>query len=210
MSKKMEFRTVVAEDLRAEQTEDKKPRLVGYAALFNTEAVIGDMFRESIRKGAFSRPIKEKQDVRALLNHDENYVFGRTKSGTLTLEEDDKGLRMELDPPDTQWAKDIITSVNRGDIDQMSFSFIPKKVEWQAAREDGGLDLREIVDVDLRDVAIVTFPAYEGTSVSTRSADDVYEEYKASKEEQVPSEDVSESASQPVAARREIEIERLR
>jgi HK97 family phage prohead protease len=210
---KFERRSFKVQDLstiREAGSDSDSKKLVGYAALFNDETIIGDMFRESLKPGAFTRAIEEKQDVRGLLNHNENYVFGRTKSGTLKLEEDEKGLRIELIPPDAQWARDIMASVERGDIDQMSFGFIPKGIEWQDG-EEGELDLRVITDVDLFDISVVTYPAYVNTSVSARSADAIYNEFLASKEAQTPSEENEETNSQQAKALlRRAEIERLK
>lgn len=206
---KVEVRSFTVENLQTEERGDHKPTLVGYAALFGVETTIGGMFRESIRSGAFTRAIQEKHDVRATLNHDPNYVFGRTKSGTLTIEQDDQGLRVEIDPPEAQWSKDIIASVKRGDIDQMSFQFIPKKVEWSQAEDQGGLDLREIVDLDLRDVSLVTFPAYDKTSVSARSADDVYEEYLQSRTDHEADTEAEPECHEASALVRRIELLQL-
>lgn len=143
--------------------EDGKLR--GYAAVFDSLSV--DMgFRERIRRGAFSRSLKEGADVRALWQHDVNYVLGRTKSGTLSLVEDVHGLRSVIDPPDTQWARDVMTTIKRGDVDQMSFAFTVKTDEWNM--EDGVL-VRTVIDADLFDVSPVTYPAYPDTSIGVRS-----------------------------------------
>jgi len=136
--------------------------LKGYAAVFNKWADIGP-FKERISPGAFSKTIQEA-DVRALFNHDRNFVLGRSKAGTLRLEEDKRGLKVEIDPPDTQWARDLTESIKRGDVNQMSFSFrVPKNKEtW-----DG--DKRTIHEANLFDVSPVTFPAYKQTTISARS-----------------------------------------
>lgn len=147
-------------ELRADG--DEKLKIVGHAAVFDTPAEIWG-FEEVIRKGAFTDAIKT-DDVRALWNHDPNYVLGRTKSGTLKLEEDDIGLKIENDPPETQWAKDLMISMQRGDVDQMSFGFIVLEEKWSKREEEP--DLREILKARLFDVSPVTFPAYEETDVS--------------------------------------------
>jgi len=142
--------------------------IVGYAAVFNSESrLIGGAFKEVILPGAFKRAVVE-DDVRALWNHDQNYVLGRTKSGTLRLREDDHGLHTETDPPDTQWARDFRESIRRGDVDQMSFSF--KVPEGGDRWEQRGRELvRYVSEVELFDISPVTFPAYEATSVSARA-----------------------------------------
>jgi len=163
--KDQERRAFQLAELRVANTDGKR-RIVGYAAVFDSLSVDLGGFVERIRPGAFSKTIKTA-DVRALWNHDANYVLGRTKSGTLRLAEDDKGLRIEIDPPDTTWANDLITSIERGDVDQMSFGFRAIRDEW--SKEDGQT-VRELIEVELFDVSPVTFPAYEATQVSVRTA----------------------------------------
>lgn len=149
-------------ELRLAGTE-KEPKITGYAAVFDTWADIGGWFRESIRKGAFAKTIKEN-DIRALVNHDENYVLGRNRANTLTLREDEKGLAVEIDPAPTVWANDLLVSMRRGDVSQMSFGFSVNKDEY-----DFETDQRVLVDVTLFDVSVVTFPAYPTTSAQVRS-----------------------------------------
>lgn len=144
--------------------EDGKLR--GYAAVFDQLSLDLGGFKERIRRGAFQKHLDTTPDVRALWQHDVNYVLGRTKAGTLELVEDIHGLRSVIDPPDTQWAKDAVTTIKRGDVDQMSFMFRVDTDEWNM--EDGEL-VRTVVDAKLFDVSPVTFPAYEGTSISARS-----------------------------------------
>lgn len=144
-------------------------RLVGYAAVFDTETIIGGMFREVVKPGAFKKTIKDKADVRALFNHDSNIVLGRTKSGTLKLSEDERGLKVEVDLPDTQQARDLYKQIERGDIDQMSFGFNVVKDSWTRAQNENELPLRELRELRLFDVSPVTFPAYATTEVQARS-----------------------------------------
>jgi len=162
-------------EVKAAETE--KPKIAGYAAVFNKLSQDLGGFRELIKPGAFAKTI-QNADVRALWNHDPNYVLGRTKSGTLKLEEDETGLYIEIDPPDTQWARDLMESIRRGDVDQMSFGFRTVADSW---RTENGETIRELLEVELFDVSPVTFPAYPQTSVGVRSAEDVYKEYLASK-----------------------------
>jgi HK97 family phage prohead protease len=167
---KREIRTLRCTELRA-KTGDK-PGIEGYAAVFNQRSQNLGGFRETIVPGAFSRALKEDQDVRALVNHDPNQVLGRTKSGTLQLSEDKKGLRFSVDMPDTQTARDLMTSIARGDVDQCSFAFSVRKQAWGDGQDDDTgekIAIRELHDVDLFDVSAVTYPAYPQTSVDTRS-----------------------------------------
>jgi hypothetical protein len=150
---------------------DDKPKIVGHAAVFNTETDIGGYFREKVAPGAFRDAIG-RDDVRALFNHDPNFVLGRNKSGTLRMAEDDVGLAVEIDPPDTQIARDLLVSMERGDISQMSFGFMVRKQQWE--EDDKGVVTRTLIEVELFDVSPVTYPAYPTTDVGVR----MMQEYK--------------------------------
>lgn len=154
-------------DMRMEQREDGKRTMSGHAAVFNTQTDLGWGIREQIAPGAFTESIKE-DDVRALFNHDANYVLGRNKAGTLTMREDEKGLAVEIDPPDTQFAKDLTVLMERGDITQMSFAFQVIKQSWEE-KED--YDLRTLEKVRLWDVSPVTYPAYTQTDIAVNCRD---------------------------------------
>jgi HK97 family phage prohead protease len=151
------------------------PQIEGYAAVFNVSADLG-FLTERIAPGAFTRAIADKQDVRCLFNHDPNNVLGRTKSGTLTLSEDNTGLSYVCDMPDTQIGRDVHTMITRGDVDQCSFGFIVTKE--QVSYKDDGTCLRQIQDCDLFDVSPVTYPAYESTSVEARSNEAALKTYQ--------------------------------
>ena len=142
--------------------------LSGYAAVYNVETSIADLFREAIKPGAFAAAIGGRDDVRALYNHDPNFVLGRTKSGTLKLSEDARGLRYDVTLPDTTWVKDLHTSIARGDISQSSFGFRVLQERWSTDR----VPLRELLELEVFDISPVTFAAYATTTVSAR-ADDI-------------------------------------
>jgi len=146
--------------------------IVGYAAVFNelSEELWG--FREIILPGAFDRALEEEHDVRALWNHNSDVVLGRTKSGTLKLAVDEKGLRVEINPPETQAAEDLLASIRRGDVDGMSFGFRTLTDNW---RLQDGEQIRELVDLELLDVSPVAYPAYPQTQVSARALEHVRE-----------------------------------
>lgn len=151
-----------------ETRSEKEPELFGHAAVFDTCA---DIFcwRERIERGAFSESIAN-DDVKALFNHDPNLLLGRTRNGTLKLEEDDIGLAVRIFPPDTSIGRDIITLVRRGDITQMSFAFtIAKGGEEWISGDGKSPDERIIKKVRLYDVSPVTYPAYDSTTISVRS-----------------------------------------
>ena len=155
-------------ELRVEKRGDKT-KIVGHAAIFNSLSVELWGFREEVAPGAFADTIKE-DDIRALFNHDPNLILGRNTSGTLALTEDDKGLFYEIDPPDTQTARDLVLSIERGDISQNSFAFnvLPDGAKW---REDAnGTLIRTIVRAKLYDISPVTYPAYLDTDISLRTA----------------------------------------
>jgi Escherichia/Staphylococcus phage prohead protease len=169
-------RRMVAGAVELREDGDSK-KLSGYAAVFNDETVIGGGFfgfREKILPGAFTDTIKV-DDVRALFNHDPNLVLGRragSEKDTLRLVEDDRGLRYDIDPPNTVQARDLVELVSRGDISQSSFAFIVPKGgdDWNYDDvQNGKLPLRTIKKVQLMDVSPVTYPAYPTTSVSARA-----------------------------------------
>ena len=191
MDKTKEVRYLTADSLEV-RVDDDRPVIEGHAAVFDEEAVIGDYFREVIKPGAFTRAIKEKQDVRALWNHDANHVLGRTKAGTLHLSEDKRGLKIAIDPPDTQFANDLLTSIKRGDIDQMSFAFRAVEEKW--IEKKGEMSLRELHDLDLYDISPVTYPAYAATDVGLRSSESVYQDHVQSLEGQEPEGDDAKRA----------------
>lgn len=150
------------------RSKDNEPRIVGYAAVFDKPSVEMGNLVEYIERGAFKGVLKRKPDVRLLFNHDENIVLGRTKSQTLRIAEDKRGLKIEGDPPDTQQARDLLVSMERGDIDQMSFSFMVGAERWDDLNENTAK--RVITEVaELYDVSVVTYPAYPDTAVAVRS-----------------------------------------
>ncbi len=155
-------RAFVDGELRA-----KGSKVSGHAAVFNQLSEDLGGFREKISPGAFADSIKDG-DIRALWNHDPNFVLGRTKAGTLSLSEDDIGLATQYDFPDTSIARDLLKSIERGDVDQQSFGFmvLPDGAKWRL--EDGGLT-RILTKVELFDVSPVTFPAYPQTDVGVRA-----------------------------------------
>jgi hypothetical protein len=165
MEHEIERRTIDLTEIRLIAEGDQKPLIRGYAAVFDKFSSDLGGFIEKIARGAFQKSLKS-DDVRALFNHDANYVLGRTKPGTLRLSEDDKGLAIEIDPPDTQWARDLQVSIDRGDISQMSFGFRVVADDWKHV--NGKPSERTLTEVRLFDVSPVTFPAYPQTTVKVR------------------------------------------
>ncbi|NGO51621.1 HK97 family phage prohead protease [Allomesorhizobium camelthorni] len=160
---KIEKRTALL-GVETRAADDGKRTLAGYAAVFNSDADLYGIWIERIEPGAFTPALSA--DVRALVDHDTGRVIGRTKSGTLRLAEDAKGLRVEIDVPDTTDGNDLWTLVERGDISGMSFGFIVTKQEWDESVEP---PIRTIKEVELLEVSAVAFPAYDDTSIGKRS-----------------------------------------
>ena len=147
-------------------------RTIGcYAAVFNSRANIGGYFEEVIAPGAFDDALS--QDVRALVDHDTRRVIGRTKAGTLRMKQDDTGLAVEIDLPDTSDGRDLATLIERGDVSGMSFGFIVTKETWDETMDP---PMRTIQGLDLREVSVVAFPAYDDTSIAMRSLEKVRED----------------------------------
>lgn len=137
-------------------------RLEGYAAVFGVDTKIGG-FVETIRAGAFSESLASGRDVLGLVDHDPTRVLGRTKSGTLRLSEDARGLAFAIELPDTQTARDVLALAERGDIGGASFGFRAVDEKWMG-------DRRELRAVELHEISIVTaWPAYDATIVEARA-----------------------------------------
>ncbi|WHY75711.1 HK97 family phage prohead protease [Neobacillus sp. WH10] len=161
---KREMRTFDITKLKTrDATEDKPSMITGYAAIFNSKTSIGDWFEEIIEPGAFARSLSENGDIRALFNHNWDNVLGRTKSGTLRLEEDERGLKFEIELPNTSVGRDLAESMSRGDINQCSFGFWITEETWDYSVEPA---LRTIHEVELYEISVVSIPAYDDTEAS--------------------------------------------
>lgn len=168
---KTETRELLTNRIEIREDDDGKRTLTGYAVKWEKKSkVLGYFrkFREQFRKGAFADSL-EKDDQRFLWSHDTSKVLGRTKNGTLRLEEDDIGLRFELDLPNTTLGNDTYESIKRGDVDGVSFGF---RVESDEIHEpDDDLPLRTVTKARLLEVSAVAFPAYPDSEVSARGYD---------------------------------------
>jgi HK97 family phage prohead protease len=149
------------------RAEGDSNTLIGYAALFDSPSEPMP-FTEFVRRGAFAKTLSDGADVRLLIDH-EGVPLARTRSNTLMLEEDERGLRVEaaLDPANPD-AQRVLSAIRRGDLSQMSFAFRTVKDSFNADRT-----VRELKEVQLFDVSVVTYPAYEDTIVSLRSRQSV-------------------------------------
>ncbi len=170
-------------NLELRETDDGKRTLTGYAVKWEKKShVLGYFrkFREQFKKGAFAESLK-KDDQRFLWSHDTSKVLGRTKNGTLRLEEDDVGLRFELDLPNTTLGNDTYESIKRGDVDGVSFGF--KMESHEIEEPDDDLMLRTVTKAKLLEVSAVAFPAYPDSEVSARGYDPM-KQYAKEEEEQ--------------------------
>lgn len=165
-----DFERRVAGPIGVEVRADGESRqLVGYAAKFNSLSSDLGGFREQIQPGAFSHALQNNADVRALWDHNSGQVLGRTRAGTLRLSEDDEGLRAEIDVPDTTAGRDAVTSIERGDVSQMSFAFRVRPGGQSFDESDSGEIIRTLTSVDLLDVSPVAYAAYESTRIDARA-----------------------------------------
>lgn len=177
------------------RSDGDKMTVAGYAAVYGEVAEIGGHFREVLARGAFTETIKTA-DVRAYYGHDRHRVLGRSSAGTLRLSEDIKGLAVEIDLPDTTDGRDVRALIARGDISGMSFGFVVTRQEWD---ETGEIPVRTIHEVELREVSVVSEPAYEGTTIALRSLE------QARCDRQTP-----HPAHQRIASRRALMEQRIR
>lgn len=167
MAELKEIRSAKVAELRV-QDGSAGPVLTGYAAVFGPLSEDLGGFRERVLSGAFTETLKGTPDVRALVNHDATKILGRTTAGTLRLKEDDRGLLATINPANTTAGSDIVESIKRGDVDQMSFAFQTVTDRWHIEDDE---EIRELVEVRLFDVSVAAFGAYTATSVSVRSND---------------------------------------
>ena len=156
-----EKRTIAYSNLEV-RAENEGRTIVGYAAVWDSPSEFMG-FTEYVKRGAFSKTLNDGADVRLLIDH-EGVPLARSKSGTLALEEDERGLRVEaeLDPANPDAAR-IMSAMKRGDLSQMSFAFRTVKDSWNNDRT-----VRELREVQLYDMSVVTFPAYEQTVAELR------------------------------------------
>lgn len=157
----------IAEERRAPaasaSTDVVDDRLIkGYPIVFNTLSQDLGGFKERIMPEAVDRSLRA--DIRALVDHDARLVLGRTKSGTLVLRKDKRGLAATIEPdPEISYARDIVRAVSRGDVSGMSFAFSALEEDWHF--EEGKTPIRDVLDMEISEISIVTWPAYTATTV---------------------------------------------
>lgn len=171
-----ERRAVPVEIRLKGQGDTESPTVHGHAAVFNSASeLLCGCFREIIKPGAFAEAFAN-YDTRALFNHNPDFVLGRSSAGTLRMQEDETGLAIEIDPPDTSCGRDLQVSMKRGDIKEMSFGFTIAEdgQEWTRDPDDSGNWTRTISKFErIYDVSPVTYPAYQETDCALRSLDSV-------------------------------------
>ena len=155
--------------LRATKRGNGGPKIGGLAIPVGQWSEDLGGFVEQIQPGAFTASI-ETDDIRALFNHDSNFVLGRKSNGTLRLSEDDRGISYEVDAPNTTWAKDLAESIKRGDIRENSFAMFVTDDIWE---ERDGTMRRTVRVAQLKEIGPQPFPAYPQSDVSVRSLTDV-------------------------------------
>ncbi|UUG68593.1 prohead protease [Halomonas phage YPHTV-1] len=188
MSKtEMEVREILTNKIEIREDEDGNRTITGYAVKWEKKSHVLGMFfkfREKFKKGAFADSLNN-DDQRYLWSHDVSKVLGRTKNNTLRLEEDDVGLRFELDLPKTTLGNDTYESIKRGDVDGVSFGF--RKEDDEIEEPDDDLPIRTVKKAKLLEVSAVAFPAYPDSEVSARGYDrmkqyeDELQEYREEK-----------------------------
>lgn len=169
---KREVRYLHAEkiEIRSGSEEGETLGIAGYVVKFNQRSqLIWGEFYERVAKGAFLRSLQENT-IKALWNHRSDFVLGSNKNSTLRLYEDNTGLRFEIDLPNNSWGKDAFESVQRGDVDGMSFGFNVRQDAWQFLKEEDVYE-RTLLDVNLFEVSPTPFPAYPDSEVDQRSID---------------------------------------
>lgn len=173
------FNTAIAPD-ETRQAEDGKIIFSGLASSVNSEYTLYEddayIFAEMIAGGAFRGA--NQWDVRVLLNHDPNFILGRTAAGTAKIEERSNGLYYEWDNDEAiTYAADLARSIRRGDITQSSFAFAMGDFEERFSEVNGKKKvLRTILNFrQIYDVSPVTYPANENTSVAKRDLEAAFE-----------------------------------
>jgi len=152
---------VPAMETRAQEAEDYI-RITGYGAVFGKRyKVMG--FSEQIAEGAFTKTLEGTPDIRGMFNHSPDFLLGRTKSGTMDVREDKRGLAYEIraDKMDPQ-AQSVSRKIERGDVDGSSMAFFVHREEWE--EKDGKPTLRTIKEIELIETGPVTMPASPATT----------------------------------------------
>jgi len=175
MDVKNAYEVRIGTGLSFDAERGERNKLVGYASVFNSPSEPirhrGREFREIIAPGAFRKDLEAGKDIRAFIDHDSSKLIGRRSANTLRLEEDSKGLRVEIDLPNTQEARDLKENMFLGNIDQMSVGFLVRE-GGESFERRGGHIVRTVTDISLIEVSVVSIPAYSEAKVDLRSLDE--------------------------------------
>ena len=191
-----DLRKISLDDLEVRiDEENETAKISGYAAVFNRYSVDLGGFKEILRPGCFRKVLDNGEDVVALINHNRDTVFATKNSGTLKLEENQKGLKFDIDIiPDDDDAKRVYSKVKNGLMNGCSFSFRVAGEGEKVKRGNNGEITREILEVEkLGDVSVVTSPAYPATSVNVRTAEETRDSYTASQRALDEADEIAES-----------------
>jgi HK97 family phage prohead protease len=165
---KREIRSITAAEFRVSTNSDGSKTVAGYAILYNSQSVDLGGFKEIVAPGALTRTLQERPDVLCLRDHKTELLLGRTNAGTLTLEDQPTGLHFTVKLPATTAGSDTAESLSRGDIDGCSFGFSVRNDIWNDTAD--GTIIRTLLDIDLYEISITSFPAYQSTTAALRSA----------------------------------------
>jgi hypothetical protein len=157
--------SVAAAEIRVERGADGNAVIRGIAIPYGKLSDDLGGFRERFRSGSISKSLPES-DVRALVNHNRDLILGRNLSNTLRLLDDTDALRYEIHPPSTAIAEHYVQAVERGDMSGASFRFYAITDAWGL---EGGETIRDVIEAEIDDISICTYPAYPDTTAATRS-----------------------------------------
>ncbi|HUV84723.1 MAG TPA: HK97 family phage prohead protease [Methanosarcinales archaeon] len=178
LGKLIERRYLPTKEIRMINEENQPTKIMGLACVYGILSDDLGGWKELIEPYALKNVLANNPDVRALVDHISYKILGRTTNGTLNIYENSKGLNVEIIPPDTTTGKDIVISLERGDISGMSIQFVVGEGNFEWIKIDEW-DVRKVNSFnELIDVSVVTFPAFSATSVGIRSNQEIYDEYR--------------------------------
>lgn len=166
MTEALEVRSLDTEplELRAAVSDDSIGTFAGYAIRYDSPS-LPLPFTERVARGALTRTLKAKNDIRMYVNHDDRLVLASTRSKTLRLEDREDGLFVEADLPDTSYARDLRAVMEKRVVNTMSFGFSTVRDSWSNDGSERSLD-----EIRLHEVSVVTgVAAYPATTASVRS-----------------------------------------
>lgn len=162
----------IANDFEIRKKDDNSKTVAGYVVKWNSRSqLIYGEFYEKVAKGSFAKSLEENS-IKALWNHRSDFVLGSNRNNTLRLEEDDVGLKFEIDLPNNTWGNDAYESINRRDVDGVSFGFFVRDDNWEYFKDEDVYE-RTLLDIDLIEISPTPFPAYLDSEVGKRSIENL-------------------------------------